>query len=129
MSSPDRLDHVCAGGCLRIHLHNADIFQKMDATVRAIAELIASTKARATLIDFRDVSAPTTFLERYELGEMAGRYLPGRLIAVLLRPDQADRNQIGKTVALNRGALVEVFTESAPAEAWLQRYAAAKPAG
>lgn len=95
----------------------------MEPTVRLIADMIDAQRPKATLIDFREVPVPTTFIERYELGELAGKYMPGRPIAALVRPDQADRQRIGQVVAINRGALVEVFTEAAPAEAWLQKYA------
>lgn len=128
MSSPESLEHVFEAGALTIRLRNTDILYKMEPTIARIAELIETRRPGATLIDFRDVPAPSSFIERYQLGELAGRYLANRLIAVLLRLDQADRQQIGKVVALNRGALIEVFTEAAPAEAWLQKHAKPDPA-
>lgn len=101
----------------------------MEPTIRLIADLIESGRAKATLIDFRAVPESATLLERYELGKMVARFLAGRRIAVLIRPDQTDPQQIGKVVAVNRGALVEIFTEAEAAEAWLrQRAQPEKPA-
>ena len=124
MSDADALDHVCQDGCLRIRLRNDDILRKMEPTIRLISDLIDAKRPKVTLIDFREIPVPTTFMDKYQLGELAGRYLPGRLVATLVRPDQADRNYIGKMVAINRGALIEVFTDPAAAEVWLQQQTA-----
>ncbi len=119
MSSLPSLDHELIDGCLTIRLRNGDILLKMEPTIRQIAGVIEAQRPKATLIDFRAVPPPTGFIERYQLGELAGRYLAGHHLAVLVRPDQADRQRIGKVVATNRGVLLEVFLDQAAAEAWL----------
>lgn len=100
---------------------NRDIMERKEATIETIAELIRSHQAKATLIDLRGVPGDVTFLDRYELGELTGRYLPQISIAALVLERQADHKHIGKIVARNRGAYLEVFTDQASAEAWLDQ--------
>jgi hypothetical protein len=106
---------------LVIRVHGRGIIEKMPETFQAMADAIRARPVRATLIDLRDISGPITFLDRYQLGEMAGRYLPRILLAALMHKDQADRKHIGQLVALNRGANVEIFTDQAKADAWLKK--------
>lgn len=119
MSGADSLRYDLRAGGLTIRVLNRDILEKKEATVKAIAELIRDHQAKATLIDLRGVPGDVTFLDRYELGELAGRYLPQISVAVLVLERQADHQRIGKVVARNRGANLEVFTDQASAEAWI----------
>ena len=108
--------------CLKIRATGRYIIEQQDAAARAIASVIASQPVRTALLDLRDVPGPYTFMDRVQLGEAAGRHLLGTPIAVILREEQADPDRIGKVVARNRGANVEVFTNEAEALAWLQKY-------
>ena len=88
-SEPVSLQLAYRDDCLIIRTHGRDILERMAETVRAIAAAIRARPVRATLIDLRDVPGPITFLDRYQLGEMAGRYLPRILIACLVLAEQA----------------------------------------
>jgi hypothetical protein len=108
--------------CLKIRAIGRYIIEEKDAATRAIAAVIADHPIRAVLLDLRDVPGPYTFMDRVQLGEAAGKHLAGTPIAVVLYEEQADPERIGKLVARNRGANVEVFTDPAEAQAWVQKY-------
>ena len=108
--------------CLTVRVISRHILIQKEAAILAIAAAIAVQPVKAALVDLREVPGPITFMDRYELGEVAGRYLNLVPIAVVLYEEQADPERIGKMVARNRGANIEVFTDEAEAQAWLQKY-------
>ncbi len=124
MSSPNGLQFEHTGGCLIVHATgHAQIDQKV-ALARCIGEAIKQQPINSLIVDLRDTAGPSTFMDRYQLGELAAQYLPKIPIAVLMRKEQTDPQLIGQTVARNRGAQLEVFFDRASADAWLQKHAA-----
>lgn len=121
MSAANSLRCEFRRGAVVIHVLNRDILEKMETTTKAIAKLIRSHRAKAALIDLRDVPGEATFMDRYQLGQQAGHHLPRIPIAVLIHERLADPQRIGETVARNRGANIEVFTDPAGAQAWFDR--------
>jgi hypothetical protein len=105
---------------LIIQAQGRDIIDNGDETMRAMAAVIKARPVRATLIDVRLVPGPLTFINRYQLGKVAGQYLAGLRVGCLMYPDQADPQRIGQLAARNRGALVEIFTDPTEAEEWLK---------
>ena len=97
------------------------LIQKEEA-IQAIVDALKARPVKAALVDLRGVPGPVTFTDRYRLGELTGRYLAGTPIAVVVFEEQADPERIGKLVARNRGANIEVFTDLAEAQAWLKKY-------
>jgi hypothetical protein len=124
MSESPALEFQPKPGCLVVLMRGRDILEKKVATIQAIAEQLKGRGLRAALIDARGVPGAPTFMDRFQLGVTAGRFLCGIAIGVLARVDQADPQKLGQLVARNRGVDVEVFTESAAADAWLQKHAA-----
>jgi hypothetical protein len=120
IAAPD-LEFTQQPGCLVVSLHGRDILEKKSATLRAIAESLKASNLRNALVDARGVPGPITFMDRFQLGTLSGRYLAGTTIAVLARADQADPRKLGQLVARNRGTTVEVFIDPAAAEAWLRQ--------
>jgi hypothetical protein len=108
-------------GGLVIRALNRDILEKMEVTVRAIATLLRTHRAKVALVDLRAVPGNATFMDRYQLGEQAGRHLPRIAIAALLRDEQSDPERIGQLTAQNRGMYLEVFTDETAAFAWLEK--------
>ncbi len=108
--------------CLKVRATNRYILEEKDAAARCIAAVIADRPVRVAMIDLRQVPPPYTFMDRVQLGEAAGRHLSGTPLAILLLEEQMDPDRIGKVVACNRGANVEVFTVEAEAQAWAERY-------
>ncbi len=108
-----------AGGLI-VRFESRDVIEKKAATFKALAELIGQHKAKVALVDLTGVPGGSTFLDRYELGESAARFLPRITLAVLVREDQIDRGQIGIMVAANRGMRIELFTNKAAAERWFE---------
>lgn len=94
---------------------------------QAIAAAIKERQPKATLVDLWNIPGPVTFLDRYELGELAGRYLSNILLAALVRPEYTDPQRIGQIVARNRGAHVEIFTDPTAAETWLKSHLSPEP--
>ena len=120
MSEPVNLQLEYRDDCLVIWTHGRDILERMPATMQAIANAIRAKPVRATLLDVCAVPGNVTFLDRYQMGNMAGRHLPRVLLAVLMRAEQADPKRLGQLAAQNRGINVAVFTDPAQAEAWLK---------
>ena len=109
---------------LVVRVHTRRILDDTDATCTAIAAEFAARPIKAALIDLREVPGPVTFMDRFNLGEAAGRLLAGTPIATLVTEEQADPERIGKIAARNRGANVEVFLDRDEALAWMQPYLA-----
>ena len=107
---------------LIVRVHTRYILTQMEAAVMAIASVIAERPIKAALLDLRAVPGPYTFMDRVGLGEVAGRHLAGTPIAAVVTEEQADPERIGKLVARNRGANVEVFLDPTEAWAWMQTY-------
>ncbi len=108
---------------LIFRLTNRDIIERKAATMQAMAGIIAAEHAPAVVVDFRAIPGETSFLDRFELGETAARYLPPIALAVLMHERQMDPGRIGIKVAANRGRHIEMFNDPAAAEAWLERNA------
>jgi hypothetical protein len=123
MSRSDDLKFEYGPGYLVVRASGRYPIEQKEEAVSAIAAAIRARPVRAALIDGRKVDGPFSFMERYQLGEVAGLYLKQVPIAVLAREEQTDKQLIGKLVATNRGANLEVFTQLAEAEAWLKLFA------
>lgn len=127
MSETDGIEYTCTGDCLRIRLRHDDILLQPGPAMQRIAGIVARCAPLVTLIDFREVKAPATFGRLYNLGEAAALHLAGRTVVALIRPDQADRGEIGRLVANNRGADVVRFTDAVEAEAWIRARLPSRP--
>ena len=124
MSDQPALEFRPQPGCLLITVRTREILEQKAATIQTIASTLKNGDLRAALLDTREVPGPVTFMDRFQLGVAAGRFLRGLSIGVLARADQADPQKIGQLVARNRGVEVEVFTDPALADAWVQKQTA-----
>lgn len=120
MSGSPILQFEYRDDCLVIQVHGREILDKTEETMQAIAEAIKARPVRATLVDVRAVTGPVGYLNRFQLGKMAGHYLAGIRLGCLMHEEQADPQRIGQLAARNRGAHVEIFTDPAEAETWLR---------
>lgn len=123
MSTPLGLKFSLRPGCLMVSVQGRQIVENKAATIQQIADKMREHAVRAALLTTHGVPGPVSFMDRFQLGTLAGRYLAGMSIGVLARPDQADPQKIGQLVAKNRGVAVEVFTDPAAAEAWVKQHA------
>ena len=119
MTAPPSLQFEFKAGGLTVRVNDRSFLEQKEASFTSIAASIQELNPRATLVDLWHLPGLATFMDRFELGEMAGRYLANLTLAVLVRPDQADPRRIGQLAARNRGAHVELFTDRIAAEAWL----------
>ena len=126
MSSPTGLEFEYASGRLVVRATNDAEFGQRVAFARLIGEAVQKNPVTTLLIDLRNTKGPSTFMDRYQLGELAAQYLPKVPVAILMREDQTDKQLIGKLVARNRGLELEVFFDADAAEAWLQKRAPRK---
>ena len=122
MGQSDDLKFEYRHGCLIVRASGSYPIEHKEAAVRAIGEAMLARPIKAAIIDGRKVDGPFSFMDRYQLGELAGLHLKHAPVAVLARAEQTDKQLIGKLVATNRGAKLEVFTVVADAEAWLRRH-------
>jgi hypothetical protein len=122
MSPSDDLTFEPESSCLNIRALSRYILDEKEAAFVAMAGAIRKHAAKATLVDIRAVPGPYSFMDYIELGEMAGLHLSFLPVAVMAGLEQLDPERIGKVVAQNRGANVEVFTDLAEARGWLKKY-------
>lgn len=108
--------------CLTVRARGPYFIAQKRAAILSIAAAIEVRKVKAALVDLRKVTGPITFMDRFQLGELGGEFLRRIPIAVLALEEHLDAERIGWMVARNRGANVEVFTDLAEAETWLQGY-------
>ena len=110
-------------GCVIVRVSGRAMVDDKEATIRAIAGSLEARSPKAVLVDMRNIPGPLTFMDRYQLGELAGKLLTGFHLAVLAQEEQADPKRIGQVVAQNRGARLEaVFTKEESAMEWLKQY-------
>lgn len=121
MSAPPSLEFQARPGCLFVVVRGREILENKSVTIQAIAAALKEHQVKAALLDVRAVPGILTFMDRFQLGTHAGRFLGGMSIGVLARSDQADPQRIGQLVAQNRGVDVQVFTEATEADAWLNK--------
>jgi hypothetical protein len=105
---------------LNIRAIGRHLIDQKEEAFRTIADAIRTHSAKVLLVDVRAVPGPYSFMDRIGLGENVGRYLAKVPVAVLADPHQLDPDRIGRVVAVNRGANLEIFTDPAEAESWLQ---------
>jgi len=122
MSKPTGLKFDYDSGCLIVTITGRYILEHKDAAFKSIAEAIKVRSVQAALVDMRGLQNPYGFMDRYHMGEYAGRYLTAVPVGCLAFEQQLDPERIGKVVANNRGAKVELFTDEASAYAWLKQY-------
>ncbi len=124
MNSPTDLVFEDFSGCLIVRINGRSVIEDKEPVFRRIAETVQARSPKAVLVDMRGITGPITFMDRFKLGEYAGKYLAGFHLAALVRPDQADEKRIGVLVARNRGARVDaLYTEEVDALAWLRKCA------
>jgi hypothetical protein len=122
MSASKELKFRYESGCLIVIATGSYLIDHKEAAIKAVAATIKARSLRALLTDMRGLTKSYGFMDRYQLGELAGRYLSTVPIATLNRVDQLDPEHIGQVVAKNRGASAEVFADEAEAYAWLKQY-------
>ena len=122
MSSPDGLEFEYVSGRLTVRATSHAEFGQRVAFAQLIGEAMRKQPVTTLLVDLRDTAGPSTFMERYQLGELAAHYLTKIPIAVLMREEQTDKQLIGKLVARNRGVELEVFFDPTAADAWLTKH-------
>lgn len=122
MSTSTGLQFEYVSGCLIVRVSGRGMIEHKEASIQAIADAIKAQPVNAALVDMRRLVPPYTFMDRYQIGELTGRYLSETPIAALALETQTDPQRIGQLVALNRGAKLEVFTDEAAAYSWLTKY-------
>lgn len=109
------------GDLLKVRANGRYVLENMEAAFQAIARAAIDHPVKAALIDLRGITGQVTFMDRFKLGESAGRHLTMIPIAAVVREDHMDPGKIGKMVAVNRGAKVEVFVDLGEARQWLDQ--------
>ena len=126
MTNHPELKFDIQAGCLVVIATGRYVIERKEVAIKAIAAAANEVSAKAVLVDLRDLAQPYSFMDRYQLGEMVGRHLAFLPVAALTLESGADPGRIGKLVANNRGAKVEVFTHEGSAYAWLKKYQTAE---
>ena len=122
MSKSPGLKFDYDSGCLIVTITGRYILEHKEEAFKSIAAAIKAKPVKAALIDMRGLQNPYGFMDRYKMGEYAGHYLTAVPIGCLGHEQQFDPGRIGKVVANNRGARVELFTDEAAGYAWLKQY-------
>ena len=123
MSSPHGLHFEYASGCLMIRVTGRGLIEQKDAAIQEIADAIDAQPVNAVLVDMRELLPPYTFMDRYQLGELAAKHLSKVPLGLISLEKQIDKQRIGQLVAINRGAKMEIFTDPIAAREWLKQFA------
>jgi len=123
MRWPEEIQFERESGCLIVRFIGRGLVELKEATIKAVSDELKARPAKAVLADLRKVAGPFTFMDRYQMGELTGSLLAGVPIAVLAAEQQLDRQRIGRLVATNRGATLEIFTDPVAAWDWFRRAA------
>jgi hypothetical protein len=127
MNDPTELQLRHEAGCLIATPAGHWLLEHKEEAIKAVAEAVKARPVRAVLVDLRGLTAGLTFMDRYQLGSLAGRYLAGIPLGTLMEPSQIDPSGLGKLVAANRGVNLEIFTDLEEATRWLRRYQTGAP--
>ena len=110
-------------GILNIHLSGefpVDILKSTQNVFTPLAEACTLNHCKMALLDVRDLKNSFSVVDVYKLGkDVAMLSLQHIKVAFLIRPELYDH--FFEDVALNRGAYVQLFTESGPAVKWLKQ--------
>ena len=121
MSFIDDLHFDYKDGRLMVRATGRGMIEHKEESILAIAEAIDANPVKAALVDLRELVGPYTFMDRYQLGELAGRHLYKVPFAVIILEQQLDHQRIGQLVAVNRGAKMLVFSDPVAAQEWLDK--------
>ena len=122
MSISTELKFRYESGCLIAIATGSYMIEHKEDAIKAMAAAIKARPVRAALADMRGLTISYGFMDRYQLGELAGRYLSAVPLATLNLAAQVDPEHIAQVVAKNRGAKLELFTDEAAAYAWLKQH-------
>ena len=95
------------------------LIENVEAAIKQIAAAIEQKPVKAALVDLRNVPGSIAFMDRFELGKLAGLHLRTIPIGAVAREDQLDKHRLALVVARNRGATIELFCELSAAQEWL----------
>lgn len=126
MNSPEIVMVSCTDGKLHVefpaNIKPGDAFP-MFAAVRQMAD---KNHARKILIDARAFSGRLSVMQRLQVAvALVARLGPYQVAGVMTEPS-LDRQRLGETMAVNRGAHLKMFTSVAEAHAWLDATPAPK---
>ena len=83
MSTSTGLQFEYASGCLIVRVSGRGMIEHKEASIQAIAGAVNAQSVKAALVDLRGLVPPFTFMDRYQIGELTGRYLSETPIAAL----------------------------------------------
>jgi hypothetical protein len=127
MSTSPELQFAQAAGCLLVTATGRYLVENKELAVKSMVVQVQASSAKAILIDLRGLTPPFSFMDRYQFGELIGTHLRHVPVSALTHRRFLDPGMIGRLVARNRGARVEVFTDEAAAHAWLNQYQTPAP--
>ena len=107
-------------GYLKARFIGAGAANEIERQFDSLAEKCKSTKKNKLLLDFTEVPADISLVDRYELGKRTLVFAQYKCkVAAVCKPEHHDSTCFLGTVAQNRWVDLRVFTNVEDAEAWL----------
>jgi len=107
-------------GYLKARFIGAGAAVEIERQFDSLAEKCNSTKKNKLLLDFTEVPADNSLVDRYELGKRTLVFAQYKCkVAAVCKPEHHDSTCFLGTVAQNRWVDLRVFTNVEDAEAWL----------
>jgi len=102
---------------LRIEVEGVREFRRCAALMTFVRDAARTHGKSRVLLDEHAFTEPNSDLERFQLGELAGREWQGLKVAIIDPVEALD--EFAQTTATNRGATVNIVRDEASAIAWL----------
>jgi hypothetical protein len=94
--------------------------EEVELQFESIAEKCKSTKKNRLLLDFTEIPADISLVDRYDLGRRTLVFAQYKCkVAALCKPERHDSHCFLETVARNRWVELRVFTNGEDALEWL----------
>jgi hypothetical protein len=107
-------------GYLKARFNGASATEESERQFELLAEKCKRTNKNKLLLDFTEVPADVSLVDRYALGKRTLIFAQYKCkVAAVCKPEQHDSTYFLETVAQNRWVDLRVFTNVEDAEEWL----------
>lgn len=95
--------------------------QRLRQAIKEVGRRCRESHCRRVLADAREHVGGIDILDLHQIGEQISRELPrGSVVAVVVSVSRLEMDRHLETVAVNRGVLLRLFTDTEEARFWLE---------
>lgn len=117
---PEKVEFLKEKGIIKVESFGKIDIQDLNASVEKMQEIRERERCRNVLVDVRRQESMPSMSEMYRFGE---RFPRDYRIALVTRTNASNEQKLFKTVTVNRGKHVRLFTSDDKAISWLSEFA------